>query len=321
MTILVTGGAGYIGSHVVRLLEKRGEKVVVLDDISEGFTSRIGDTPLVKIDLSSETAIAVLEETIKKNDIDGVVHLAARKKVGESVEKPDWYHQQNVIGMQNLLEAMRRTGVKKLVFSSSAATYGTPDVERVTEDLECKPINPYGKTKLEGEHLAADAAKTWGLKEVCLRYFNVAGTGWPELNDVQVANLVPIIFKNMNEGTEPTVFGVDWPTPDGTCVRDYVHVLDLAEAHLAALDYLDQPDQEFDIFNVGTGTGSSVFDVIHAIEKVSGKKINPILAPRRPGDPAYLCADVSRIEKTLGWKAKHNLLEIVDSVWKAQPKA
>lgn len=319
MTILVTGGAGYIGSHVVRLLQNRGDKVVVVDDISEGFTARIGDTPLVKVDLASETAIAVLEETIKKYDVDGVVHLAARKKVGESVEKPDWYHQQNVVGMQNLLEAMRRGGVKKLVFSSSAATYGTPDVERVTEDIECHPINPYGKTKLEGERLAAEAAKAWGLKEVCLRYFNVAGTGWPELNDVQVANLVPIIFKNMAEGTEPTVFGTDWPTPDGTCVRDYVHVLDLAEAHLSALSYLDKSDREFDIFNVGTGTGSSVFDVIHAIERASGKKINPILAERRAGDPPYLCADVSRIEKAFGWKATHDLDDIAVSVWQAQP--
>jgi UDP-glucose 4-epimerase len=317
MAILVTGGAGYIGSHVVRLLQQRGEKVVVVDDLSEGIVERIGDTPRVKIDLAQSTAIRELQELIREHDVTAVIHLAARKKVGESVEKPDWYFEQNVGGMKNLLEAMRTTGVNKLVFSSSAATYGVPTVSHAAEDIECKPINPYGQTKLDGEILCREASESWGLREVSLRYFNVAGTGWPELVDTQVANLVPIIFKQLADGASPVVFGNDWPTPDGTCVRDYVHVLDLAEAHLRSLDYLDASDREFDVFNVGTGVGSSVLDVINEVAAVTGKQITPVIADRRPGDPAYLCADVSRIEKTLGWKAQHGLHDIIESAWDA----
>lgn len=317
MAILVTGGAGYIGSHVVRLLQQRGEKVVVADDLSEGMVERIGDTTLVTVDIAQSTAIRELQELIRDHDVTAVIHLAARKKVGESVEKPDWYFEQNVGGIKNLLEAMRTTGVNKLVFSSSAATYGIPDVNQVPEDFNCKPINPYGQTKLDGEVLSREAAESWGLREVSLRYFNVAGTGWPELVDTQVANLVPIIFKQLNEGADPVVFGNDWPTPDGTCVRDYVHVLDLAEAHLRALDYLDSSEREFDVFNVGTGVGSSVLDVINEVAAVTGKTITPIISERRPGDPAYLCADVTRIEKTLGWKAQRGLHEIIKSAWDA----
>ena len=317
MAILVTGGAGYIGSHVVRLLQQRGEKVVVADDLSEGIVDRIGDTPLVKLDIAQSTAIRELQELIREHDVTAVIHLAARKKVGESVEKPDWYFEQNVGGIKNLLEAMRTTGVSKLVFSSSAATYGIPDVKQVPEEFDCKPINPYGQTKLDGEVLSREAFQSWGLRQVSLRYFNVAGTGWPELVDTQVANLVPIIFKQLAEGASPVVFGNDWPTPDGTCVRDYVHVLDLAEAHLRALDYLDSSEREFDVFNVGTGVGSSVLDVINEVAAVTRKAITPIISERRPGDPAYLCADVSRIEKALGWRAQRGLPEIIKSAWDA----
>ncbi|MEO0312791.1 MAG: hypothetical protein RL140_21 [Actinomycetota bacterium] len=317
MAILVTGGAGYIGSHVVRLLQQRGEKVVVVDDLSEGIVDRIGETPRVKIDLAQGTAIRELQELIREHEVTAVIHLAARKKVGESVEKPDWYFEQNVGGMKNLLEAMRTTGVNKLVFSSSAATYGVPTVSHAAEDIECKPINPYGQTKLDGEILCREASESWGLREVSLRYFNVAGTGWPELVDTQVANLVPIIFKQLADGKSPVVFGNDWPTPDGTCVRDYVHVLDLAEAHLKALDYLENATREFDVFNVGTGVGSSVLEVINEVAAVTGKSITPVIADRRPGDPAYLCADVSRIEKVLGWKAQRGLHEIIKSAWDA----
>ena len=318
MTVLLTGGAGYIGSHVARLLQQRGEKVVVVDDMSEGIQSRIVDAVLVQVDLSNPQAVTLLRETFRQHDVDSVIHLAARKKVGESVERPDWYEEQNVGGMKNLLEAMKRSGVNKLVFSSSAATYGMPDVDQVDEDFECKPINPYGQTKLDGERLAQSAAKEWGLREVSLRYFNVAGTGWPELMDTQAANLVPIVFQSLAKGLAPRVFGNDFPTPDGTCVRDYVHVLDLASAHLAALDYLNRDDHAFDVFNVGTGTGSSVLDVIQEVALVTGKTIEPIIEARRPGDPAALKANVSRIEKVLGWKAKHNLNDIISSVWKAQ---
>ena len=317
MTVLVTGGAGYIGSHVVRLLQNRGERVVVLDDMSEGVRARIGNAPLVQIDLSSAEAVDTLKKVFAEHEVDAVVHLAARKKVGESVERPDWYQEQNVGGMQNLLHAMRESKVAKLVFSSSAATYGMPDIDQVSEDIECHPINPYGQTKLDGEHLVQAATREWGLRQVSLRYFNVAGTGWPELVDTQIANLVPIVFKAMKEQTSPKVFGSDWPTPDGTCVRDYVHVLDLAEAHLAAIDYLDRDQRNFDVFNVGTGVGSSVLDVINEVSRVTGTEITPDLEPRRPGDPASLCANVQRIESELGWKAKHDLHDIISSVWDA----
>lgn len=317
MTVLVTGGAGYIGSHVVRLLQNRGEKVVVVDDMSEGIAARIGNAPLLQIDLSAASAVAKLVETFQTHNVDAVVHLAARKKVGESVERPDWYQEQNVGGLENLLSAMREAKVMKLVFSSSAATYGMPDVYQVTEDTECHPINPYGQTKLDGEHLIQAAARDWGLRQVSLRYFNVAGTGWPELVDTQVANLVPIVFKAYRDGTAPKVFGSDWPTPDGTCVRDYVHVLDLAKAHLSSIDYLDRDQRTFDVFNVGTGIGSSVLDVINEVSRAVGEEIKPDLQPRRAGDPASLCANVERIESELGWKAEHDLHDIIDSVWKA----
>lgn len=320
MTVLVTGGAGYIGSHVVRLLQNRGQKVIVLDDMSEGIKPRIGNTPLIQIDLASHAAVSKLVEVFKEENVQSVVHLAARKKVGESVERPDWYHQQNVGGLQNLLSAMKQAQVSRLVFSSSAATYGVPDVDQVSEDFNCKPINPYGQTKLDGEHLVQAAALEWGLREVSLRYFNVAGTGWDDLVDTQVANLVPIVFKSLAEGDAPKIFGNDWPTPDGTCVRDYVHVLDLAEAHLAALDYLETENRKRDVFNVGTGEGSSVLDVINTVAAVTGQKIVPDFQPRRAGDPASLCADVSRIKQTLGWEATHNLHDIIASVWKAHQR-
>jgi UDP-glucose 4-epimerase len=317
MTVLVTGGAGYIGSHVVRLLKNRGDSVVVVDDLSEGIVARIGDTPLVQLDLASDGAKDHLIDTFRRFEVTSVIHLAARKKVGESVERPDWYQAQNVGGFENLLAAMKEASVNKLVFSSSAATYGIPDVDQVSEDFDCRPINPYGQTKLDGEHLAQAAAADWGLREVSLRYFNVAGTGWDDLVDTQIANLVPIIFKNLADGLAPKVFGNDWPTEDGTCVRDYVHVLDLAEAHLSVLDYLNESAREFDVFNVGTGQGSSVLDVINTVASVTGKKITPEIEPRRAGDPAFLCANVSRIETVLNWQAKHNLQDIIASVWKA----
>lgn len=318
MTVLLTGGAGYIGSHVLRLLQQRGVSVVVVDDLSEGIRARIGDTPLVALDLAESDTVSKLTQVFLEHDVKAVIHLAARKKVGESVERPEWYHAQNVGGLKNLLSAMRAGGVERLVFSSSAATYGVPDSPQVKEDFDCKPINPYGQTKLDGEHLVQAAAKEWGLREVSLRYFNVAGTGWPELMDTQAANLVPIVFQDQAQGIAPRVFGNDYPTPDGTCVRDYVHVIDLAEAHLEAIDYLEREVRPVDVFNVGTGVGSSVLDVIHEVASVSETEIVPQLQPRRPGDPAYLTADVSRIQNVLGWRAKYDLHDIIKSVWEAQ---
>jgi UDP-glucose 4-epimerase len=317
MSVLVTGGAGYIGSHVVRLLQNRGEEVVVVDDFSTGLAERLGDATQIHLNLSSADAIETLGDVIREYGVKSVIHLAARKQVGQSVEQPEEYYLQNIGGMANLLSAMRQNGVTRLVFSSSAATYGMPDVPAVTEDLDCRPINPYGETKLVGEWLAADAARAWGLRHANLRYFNVAGAGWGDLADTAVLNLVPIVFAALREGRAPKVFGDDYATPDGSCVRDYVHVLDLAEAHLAALDYLDKDEREHSTFNVGTGTGSSVFEVIDEIRRVTGQNFDIDVTPRRAGDPPYLCADVSRIENTLGWKAKNGLAEIIESAWAA----
>ena len=320
MKILVTGGAGYIGSHVVRALQAAGQSAVAVDDLSFGIPSRLGDTPLIQIDLASPEATSVLVKAFKDHSIEGVIHLAARKSVAESVANPEYYYQQNLNSVTNLLLAMREAKVMNMVFSSSAATYGSPEVAQVAEDYNCQPINPYGETKLIGEWMMQAANKAWGLKTVSLRYFNVAGAGFNDLADTGVANLIPIAFNAIARKEPIQVFGSDWPTPDGSCVRDYIHVQDLADAHLAALDYLAQENREYSVFNVGTGTGSSVLAVIDTIHKVVGKDFAVDLVDRRPGDPAALSADVSRINEVLGWRAKHNLHDIVKSHYEASSK-
>jgi UDP-glucose 4-epimerase len=317
MSVLVTGGAGYIGSHVVRLLHQRSDSVLVVDDMSSGVRERIGSSAFLQLELSAPDAKQKLTQAIQEHDVTSVIHLAAQKQVGVSVQQPELYYAQNLGGMANLLSAMRETGVDRLVFSSSAATYGMPDVESVTEDQVCNPINPYGETKLIGEWMSANASRAWGLRAANLRYFNVAGAGWPELADTAVMNLVPIVFAALKAGKAPIVFGDDYPTPDGSCIRDYVHVHDLAEAHISALDYLERDDRKFSTFNVGTGSGSSVFEVLDEIKRASGIDFEIDIQGRRAGDPPSLCADVSRIESEFGWKAKRGLAEIVDSAWAA----
>lgn len=317
MSVLVTGGAGYIGSHVARILSESGTEVVVVDNYSTGLDSRVLGLPTTNLELSDPGATAVLEELLSAHNVTAVVHLAALKQVGESVEKPEEYFLKNLGGQANLLTAMKNTGVKKLVFSSSAASYGVPDVDLVSENQLAQPINPYGQTKLIGEWMAKNAHTAWGLRHVSLRYFNVAGAGWPDLADTQKLNLIPIVFAALTVGATPKVFGNDYPTPDGSCIRDYVHVMDLAKAHVAALSYLDEASPEHDVFNVGTGTGSSVLEVMQQIKTTSGIDFEFEIAPRRAGDPPRLIADVSRINQVMNWKSENGLAEIVASAWEA----
>ena len=317
MSIMVTGGAGYIGAHVVRLLLERGEEVIVVDDLSTGRRDRIGAADLVELDVAAGDAQASLELVMRERAVSGVIHFAARKQVGESVERPAWYFQQNVTGLANVVAAMETAGVGRLIFSSSAAVYGMPDVDLVTEETRPEPINPYGETKLIGEWLIADAGRAWGLRTAALRYFNVAGAGWEDLGDPAVLNLVPMVLDRLARGERPKIFGTDYPTPDGTCIRDYIHVLDLAHAHLAALDHLDGDASEPLVLNVGTGSGASVREVVDMIGAVSGLDATADIEPRRAGDPPQLIAAADRIADVLDWRAQHGLEEIIASAWRS----
>jgi UDP-glucose 4-epimerase len=318
MTWLITGGAGYIGSHVVFEALKSGRKVIVLDDLSTGIKSRLPeDLPFEKVTLTDRESVF---EVFERNDITGVLHLAAKKQVGESVLHPDFYWDENVGGLQNLVDAMVKHDVKNFVFSSSAAVYGQPDLDAeklISEGMECEPINPYGETKLEGERIAEKLSINFDFRVAALRYFNVAGAGKPELGDQFAFNLVPIVFEALDRGEQPKVFGDDYPTPDGSCIRDYVHVQDLAEAHVAAMDFVEKSGPTFLPINIGTGRGSSVFEVITEIAQASGLRVNPVRSERREGDPAALVADVTRATETLGWSSSRQLPDIVESAWNA----
>lgn len=315
MKLLVTGGAGYIGSHVTRLAQHTGHEVEVIDDLSTGLPMRVSAV-LHQLQLATDAGLADLLRIFGEGNFDAVVHLAARKQVGESVSEPETYFKDNIAGLANLLTAMRASKTRKLIFSSSAATYGMPDVDKVSEQTECKPINPYGQTKLIGEWLVRNA-QTWGLEGVNLRYFNVAGSGYADLADKAALNLIPIAIGQVLRNEAPVVFGDDYPTSDGSCVRDYVHVSDLARAHLAAIDYLAKPDRSFDTFNVGTGTGASVFEVLAELKVASGIDFEFERHGRRAGDPPRLVADVSRIQSELSFDCEFGLREIVDSAWKS----
>jgi UDP-glucose 4-epimerase len=315
---LVTGGAGYIGAHVASSTNALGREFEILDDLSTGVADRIRAGMIIhKFSLQDSHSLNNLFAT---SAFDGVIHVAAKKRVGESVERPDYYWQENVIGFQNLLSAMKIGGVKNLVFSSSAAVYGQPNVPPgtlITEEVSCSPINPYGVTKLEGEVLSRAMAESDGIKVAALRYFNVAGSGRPELGDQYMFNLVPIVFDALERGEQPMVFGDDYNTPDGSCIRDYVHVQDLAEAHVAAMDFVEKSDPGFTAINIGTGTGASVFEVLNMIQDVTGISIDPIIGQRREGDPAALVADVSLAKEILGWQSSRDLRDIVTSAWDA----
>jgi UDP-glucose 4-epimerase len=311
--VLVTGGSGYIGSHICRLLVERGDEPVVVDDFEFGLRHRVVGMPQHELSLAAPGAAVALAELMRAERIEAVIHLAARKQVGESVTRPLWYHEQNLGGLRAVLEAMIATDVKNLVFSSSAAVYGDAD-GTVTELAPTVPVNPYGETKLAGEWMAADVARAEGLRVTSLRYFNVAGTGWPDLADTAVLNLVPMVLERLEAGESPQMFGDDYATPDGTCVRDFVHVRDLAEAHLAVLDGLPAQPVPHRVYNVGTGQGASVREVVEGIRRRLVDAPPAVTRPRRPGDPAAVVADVSLIAAELGWSARHGLDDILDSV-------
>lgn len=229
-----------------------------------------------------------------------------------------WYYQQNVGGLANMMSAMRDAGVRQMIFSSSAAVYGQPDVPVVPEELAGKPINPYGETKLIGEWMMADCERAWGLRWIGLRYFNVAGSGWDDLGDPARLNLIPMVLERLAKGKHPAIFGSDYDTPDGTCVRDYIHVKDLAEAHLHALDYVASgQEMEHHTFNVGTGQGTSVKEIVEGLRQVTGIDFQADEQPRRAGDPAQLIGDTTRIRVDLDWKAEYGVKEILESAWSA----
>ena len=319
MTVLVTGGCGYIGAHVVHALHQAGERVVVVDDLSYGKPARIEGARLYGMDIAAPGAGDRLAEILDAEDVDSVIHFAARKQVGESVEKPLWYYQQNINGMLNVLTGMTQSkNAKKLVFSSSAATYGVPPVDVVPEDVvPMLPINPYGQTKLFGEWMARACEQPFGIRFCALRYFNVAGCGPVELEDPAILNLIPMLFDRLKKGKAPAIFGDDYPTPDGSCIRDYIDVVDLAKAHVAAINRMagDKNKQAYEIFNVGTGRGVSVLELVHKFEEVNHLKLNYKIAPRRAGDIIAIWADPTLANTELGWTAERTLDQTLAAAW------
>jgi UDP-glucose 4-epimerase len=260
--------------------------------------------------------VTAVAKALSDHSCDGVIHLAAKKAAGESVDIPLYYYRENVVGVLAVLEAMQETSVNRFVYSSSAAVYGTPEHNPVTEDSLLRAESPYGETKVVGEWLAAASGRAWDLAWAALRYFNVAGAGADELGDNSVNNLIPMVFQALEDGRRPQIFGEDYATPDGTCVRDYIHVVDLAEAHVAAAAALEA-DVLVGPLNVGRGVGSSVREVIDVMSEVIGRDLEPQVVGRRAGDPAATFASTERIERELGWRATRDLRDMVDSAWSA----
>ncbi|QGV77575.1 UDP-glucose 4-epimerase GalE [Streptomyces ficellus] len=314
MTWLITGGTGYIGAHVSLAMAEAGERVVVLDDVSTGVPERLpAGIPLVRGSLGDRELV---DRTMAAHGVTGVVHLAAKKQVGESVEQPLRYYRENVHGLTVLLEAAVAAGVERFLFSSSAAVYGVPDVELIDEDTPAVPINPYGETKLTGEWLVRATGRAHGMATACLRYFNVAGAVRPGLADTGVFNIIPMFFDRITRGEAPRIFGDDYPTPDGTCVRDYIHVADVADAHLAVARRLATGDGHGDLtLNVGRGEGVSVRRLADLVAEVTGHGREPVVEPRRAGDAPRAVASVARITGELGWSASLGVREMVESAW------
>ncbi|HSN43483.1 MAG TPA: UDP-glucose 4-epimerase GalE [Propionibacteriaceae bacterium] len=318
MTWLVTGGAGYIGSHVVRVFAERRIPVVAFDDLSTGRREFVpAGIPLVEASILDR---AQLRRAITDHSIEGVIHVAGFKYAGVSVQRPLHTYQQNVTGTLTILEEMADAGVGRIVFSSSAAVYGMPTTALVTEDSPKQPLSPYGETKLIAEWLLRDQAVATGLTHTSLRYFNVVGSGYPDVFDASPHNLLPLVFEALAAGRTPKIFGTDYDTPDGTCVRDYVHVHDLAISHVAAAQRLTAGLPIEPAYNLGSGTGVSVAEIMTAVAKVTDIDFTPELAPRRPGDPARIVASGDLAARDLDWQMRHDLHETVQSAWLAQPE-
>jgi UDP-glucose-4-epimerase GalE len=313
--ILVTGGAGYIGSHTTKVLLDRGYDVTVVDDLSRGYRHNVAPERLRVMNTGDTDGLARL---MSEKKVTSVIHFAAYIAVGESTVKPELYFENNVCGSLSLFTAMARTGVRHLVFSSTAAVYGMPASSPITEDFPHLPINPYGESKLMVEKMLRWFDASHNLRSVCLRYFNASGAepggGLGEEHEPET-HLIPLMLRAVKTGKPVTLFGDDYPTPDGTCIRDYIHVMDLAEAHISALESLTRGGAS-DQFNVGTGVGHSVLEVVRAVETVTGEKVPYVIGPRREGDPPALVADSSKLQRTLGWKPRYTeLRDIVATAW------
>jgi UDP-glucose 4-epimerase len=316
MNVLVTGGAGYIGSHTCKQLKLSGFNPITYDNLSRGHKDAVQWGPFVAGDILDPLKV---EQTLIHHKIEAVLHFAAYAYVGESVEKPELYYHNNVQGTLSLLEGMLKANVKKIVFSSSCATYGIPQKTPITEDFPQNPINPYGQTKLMIEKILKDYGSAYNLRSVCLRYFNAAGAdqeGQIGENHDPEPHLIPLAIRSVLKNTTLKVFGNDYETPDGTCLRDYIHVTDLANAHVLALKFLDKTDKTFEVFNLGNEKSYSVKEIIQTVEDVSGMKVKAEIYPRRPGDPAILIADTTKAKKELNWKSEiSNIKDIITTAY------
>ena len=316
MKLLIPGGAGYIGSHMVRYAQEHGHEVVVLDNFSTGHEWTVKDCEVLRVNLLDQNKLA---QTLKGRHFDGVIHFAAKSIVGESVKKPELYYRNNVVGTLNLVNEMFNNDVNNLVFSSTAAIFGNPVTDKIAEDHPKNPINPYGQSKLMVENILQDICLASSFNATCLRYFNAAGAHKSgkigEAHDPET-HLIPNVLKSaLPGGNKLKIFGDDYGTHDGTCVRDYVHVTDLAQAHLLGLAYITK-NKGFSAFNLGNGSGFSVRDVVNSCERVLGNSIRYELETRRIGDPATLVADSESASILLGWKPKFtDLDEIIRSAW------
>jgi UDP-arabinose 4-epimerase len=316
MTVLVTGGAGYIGSHTAKGLAAAGITAIAYDNLTTGHPWAVQWGPLVTGDVSDA---ALLRSTIREYGVNAVLHFAANALVGESVLDPRKYYRNNLMNSIELLDAMLETGVRHIVFSSTCAIYGDPQSHCLSEDHPQLPVNPYGETKLAIERALQSYGRAYGIESVCLRYFNAAGAD-PD-DDIgecrePETHLIPLILEAALDRTRPiSIFGTDFPTPDGSAVRDYVHVSDLADAHVGALRFLANGGSRT-AFNLGTGRGHSVFEVIDTVERVTGRTVPTVIAPRRAGDPPRLIADTGRARSELQWTPQRNLDDMIRSAWK-----